>query len=169
MENWEQEARRLRKEWETPDLWPKIAEALEAERHSPRAQRSVRTWALPLAAALLVAAGAGLLWTAARHDAPAIAAPQLLTEQALAELQANEAAYLESIDKLSRLAGPAIETPPSPLVEAYRERLALLDAAIAELRAQADGNPLYGHVQSQLAALYREKQETLQEVVNHAE
>jgi hypothetical protein len=97
------------------------------------------------------------------------ATPQLLTDQALDELKTAEAAYLASIEKLARLAEPAIEMPPTPLVAAYGERLALLDSAIAELRAQAENNPLHAHLRAQLAALYREKQETLQEVVNHAQ
>ncbi len=166
MENWEQEARHLRKDWESPDLWPRIAASLEAEQRRPR---GVRPWVLALAAALVIALGASLVWNARHEAAPPAASPALLTEKALAEVQASEAAYVTSIDKLSKLAEPVIEMPPSPLVAAYAQKLVLLDGAIAELRAQADGNPLYGQVQMQLAALYRDKQATLQEVLRNAE
>jgi hypothetical protein len=166
MDRLEQDARHLRKDWDSPDLWPRIAQALGRERKRPPGWPA---WAMALAATMLIAIGASLLWDRSRQESPAAAAPQLLTEQALAELKSNETAYLESIDRLSSLAGPVIEMPPSPLVEAYRERLEVLDAAIAELRTEAGVNPLYGHLHAQLAVLYHEKQNTLEEVVKYAQ
>lgn len=51
---------------------------------------------------------------------------------------------------------------------AYRDKLQLLDQAIAETRAAAAGNRLNAQVQNQLAALLHEKQRTLKEVLNYA-
>jgi hypothetical protein len=169
MQDWEQEARTLRKEWESPDLWPKIAAALEAERGG--GNRRLFRWPVALAAGLVLALATSMVWVSTRSTRIQLTAPtpQLLTDQALDELRTNEAAYVESIAKLAKLAGPTIATPPDPLIVAYRERLALLDSAISELRAQAETNPLHAHLRAQLAILYREKQETLQEVLNHAQ
>ena len=168
MQDWEQEARNLHKEWDSPDLWPRIADRLEAEQGRSHRGRIHWTWAV--AAMLAVGIGVGA-WMGTRpaHVPFTAAAPKLLTDQALDELEANEAKYLESIEKLASLAGPSIQAPPSPLVAAYRERLTLLDNAIAELREEAESNPLNAHLRLQLATLYREKQETLQEVLNHAQ
>jgi hypothetical protein len=47
----------------------------------------------------------------------------------------------------------------------YREKLIMLDSAIDELRMQAGRNPSNAHLRYQLLAMYQEKQETLQEVL----
>ena len=60
---------------------------------------------------------------------------RLLTEQALRDIESAEAAYIRSIEKLSKLVEPKLEQATSPLTLTYRERLMLIDSAIAELRA----------------------------------
>lgn len=92
----------------------------------------------------------------------------LLTETALQEVEQAEAAYARSIDRLSKIAGPGLEQSPSPLASAYREKLLLLDSEITEIKATAESNRYNAYVQTQLASLYREKQKTLQEWLNHA-
>jgi hypothetical protein len=47
----------------------------------------------------------------------------------------------------------------------YREKLQVLDSAIDDLRAQAGQNPSNAHLRYQLLAMYQEKQETLQDVL----
>jgi hypothetical protein len=163
MQDWEQEARGLRKEWESPDLWPRISEALERERR-PRSSR----WLLAVAAGVAFVIGLSSVWILTHTARPrvTVATPNLLTQQALDDVESSEAAYLQSIDKLAKLASPAVEMPQTPLMQAYRDKLDLLNGAIAELRVQAKSNPLYAQVRVQLAALYREKQETLQDVLD---
>jgi len=173
-------ARELHEEWDTPALWPTIRQAIEAERKPERIWwKQRKTWAAAaLAIAIVVPVG---LW---RHSVamapPAITlaattptaarqtpTPDFLTEQALREVEKNEAAYRQSIAKLSQLAAPKLSAPSSPQVANEKERLALLDSAIAETRASVASNRFNIRLQTTLADLYRQKQETLRDVLSH--
>ena len=63
-----------------------------------------------------------------------------MTEAALQEVRQTEAAYARSIARLSVLAAPGLQQSPSPLAAAYREKLVLLDSAIADLQASVETN-----------------------------
>lgn len=147
--------RHLHHEWDSPGLWPRIAAQLERER-----KRRLLPW-FAIAASVLIALGAAALWS----SRPRPADPWMLSEQALRDVEVAEAAYARSIGKLAEVAGPALAGTESPVLESYREKLKTLDTAIAELHAQAAANPYHPHLRVQLAALYREKQESLQEVL----
>ncbi|MGA8026909.1 MAG: hypothetical protein WB992_07160, partial [Bryobacteraceae bacterium] len=106
-------AKTLHEEWDTPALWQSIRQKLKAEpklKTKPVWWREWKTWAVAamflIGAVLLImrpweqavqtgndAAHAGL--TSANRD--------FLTDQALQEVEKNEAAYRQSIDKLSQL------------------------------------------------------------------
>jgi len=169
-------AKELHQEWDTPQLWPNIRTALEAEpkpKTKPVWWRDVRV--LGLAAALLVAAAVLLF----RQSSPPpqsntsdnVATAKLpldrdfLTDQALKEVERTEAAYRQSIDKLSRLAEPELQKPVSAVAVNCREKLLMLDSAISETRANLDHNRFNVRLQAELADLYREKQQTLKELV----
>jgi transposase len=162
----------LRREWSSPGLWPSIHQALaeESERRKVRRiGRSRLAWRLSLAAAavLVVAVGGRLALhgparpAAGRPDA----AGRFLTERALRDVERSEAEYVASIDRLARLVEPRIERPTSPLVASYREKLRLLDAAIADCRAEVKKNRFNAHLRRELLAMYREKQSTLQQLM----
>jgi hypothetical protein len=91
--------------------------------------------------------------------------PPLLTEQAAGEVDAAEAAYVASIDKLSKLAGPQLAGATSPILVNNREKLALLDSAILDLKANIEQNRFNTHLREELLAVYREKQRTLQGIL----
>ena len=97
-------------------------------------------------------------WRSARP-----ASRELLTESALQEVQQAEAAYARSIEKLSAVAAQDLERSSSPLAAAYREKLTLLDSGIAELKATVESNRYNTYLRTELAALYKQKQQTLQE------
>lgn len=158
----------LHEEWDTPALWPNIQKSLEAERKSHAIWwKTWRTWAI--AATLVIAVALRLLFS--HHSGkPAIpnVAPadhEFLTDQALEEVERNEAAYRESIDKLSRLAGPKLQSASAPKIVNAKERLLLLDSAISETRSNVASNRFNVSLQQTLAGLYRQKQQTLQEVL----
>jgi len=176
-------AKELHETWDTPDLWPNIRKALQAEPRSqtgPAWWRDWKTWSL---AAAGIALAAGLFWfqpwtyiykppgTAATPAlAPTTSADQdFLTEQALQEVEKTEAAYRQSIDKLSRLAQPRLNSGTSAAAVNYRERLVMLDSAITETRANLDHNRFNVHLQNVLADLYRQKQHTLEELLTRAQ
>lgn len=162
---WEElslQAPQLHEEWESPGLWPRIASDLAAA--TPPGQRPM-VWRSALTAAAVVLL-AVVLW----H--PWVGRPvettDFLTDDALRNVQRTEAAYARSIEKLSAVAGNSLQRSSSPLAAAYREKLALLDSAIAELKANVESNRYNVYLQTQLASLYQEKQTTLQEWVQNA-
>ena len=169
-------ARGLRKSWDSPRLWPRIHEALASE---PVRGRKVGfllhvgswNWRAAVAAASVLAltlSAAGILW---RNYAPVDVTRRppgprrLLTEQALRDVESAEVAYIQSIEKLSKLVEPKLEQPASPLMISYREKLMLIDSAIAELRAGIERNRFNAHLRQELLAICQEKQRTLQEMV----
>ena len=47
----------------------------------------------------------------------------------------------------------------------YREKLAVLDSAIADLKTNIDSNRFNTHLRRELLAVYQEKQRTLQQLM----
>lgn len=164
-------ARELHEEWDTPALWPTIRQTIEAERKPERIWwKQRKTWAAAAALAIAIVVPVGL-WRHSVATAPVAtmqsSTPDFLTEQALREVEKSEAAYRQSIAKLSQLAAPKLSAPSSPEVANEKERLALLDSAIAETRASVASNRFNIRLQTALADLYRQKQETLRDVLSH--
>jgi hypothetical protein len=164
----------LRREWESPELWPRIQRALTAEAEVGAGQR--RQWAtawrplLATAAAAVIAVGGAWLFLRAVEPRPAALARQeaerrLLTEDALAVVERAEAEHLRALEELSRLAEPRLAGPSSPLLLSYREKLAVLDAAVVECRAQIERNRFNAHLRRELLAVYGEKQRTLEQIL----
>ncbi len=182
-------ARELHEEWDTPSLWPSIRETL-SHQIRPRPERpwwgNRKIWTIAAGFAICVALA--ILFTGPWRPQPSAPGDQqastnepnttppaasthasngrdFLTEQALAEVERTESAYRQSIDKLSHIAAPELRNPHSPEAANYSEKLKLLDTAIAETRANLDRNRYNIHLQTALADLYREKKQTLQELL----
>jgi hypothetical protein len=154
----------LHEEWESPFLWPRIRANLAAE----PTHRRTPWWRWALAAATLVILAAMLQpwmqpWRSGKSNNPAF-----LTERALQEVQLAEAEYARSIEKLSALAAQNLEHSSSPTAAAYRDRLTMLDSGIAELKVTVETNRYNTYLQRELASLYRQKQQTLQEWLQNA-
>lgn len=169
-------ARQLHEEWETPELWAHIQRALDAEPSpwkTPAWKKHWKVWSV--AAAIIIGAGLLILPRFERTgQAPATSTVahthgatdrDFLTDQALREVQRTEAAYRQSIDKLSQLAQPKLADRSSPVAANYTEKLLLLDSAISDTRANLNHNRFNVRLQTELADLYREKQLTLQELL----
>ncbi len=170
-------AQKLRDYSDAPSLWPRIERSL-SEAATAKKQRAER-WAWPslgfrfslgwqtAAAAALVliftVSGVWVYW----HRTPPVGAldQSLLKSPALAEVERAQAAYEQAIDKLAAQAKPELDNPATPLQASYREKLLVLDSAINDLRAQAGMNPSNAHLRQQLLAMYQEKQQTLQEIL----
>jgi hypothetical protein len=169
----------LARAWDSPDLLPRIRQAIAEESQRTHAlesetERPSSRWGwVPAAsiAALFVLATAGLLvfrnsggrdplsshWRTTKDP--------LLTEHAIDDVEAAEKAYLASIENLSRLAEPKLAGASSPILVNYREKLDVLDSAIAELKASIDQNRWNTHLRRELLAVYQEKQRTLQSLM----
>jgi hypothetical protein len=169
----------LRKSWESPSLFPRIAAAVEAERARPAVEAPAASESTPgrfrwipmaAAAALFVLAMVGLQVfrnSGGREPLVNAAATKdpLLNDRSLEDVETAEANYVRSIDQLSTLARSRIENPTTPLLVNYREKLLLLDSAINETRTQIAGNRFNSHLRRELLAMYQEKQRTLQELM----
>ena len=159
----------LREEWETPDLWPKIRQTLAAQQKAAKPRGfDRRNWAMlaAVAATLLVAVSVFVVMRSRPAAAPAAQQDSdFLTEQALKEVERAEMAYRASIEKLSRLAQTKLSAADNPETIAGREKLLVLDSEIGEVRSTVDHNRFNARLQTELAALYREKQDTLKEIL----
>lgn len=175
----------LRKSWDSPRLWPRISAALVLEsgkRERPAAPERIgffedlfgslaANWRPALAGVVLFGlATAGLFVFRGSGGRDPYSdrwsrKPPLLTEQAAGEVEAAEAAYVASIEKLSKLAGPQLAGATSPILVNNREKLALLDSAISDLKANIEQNRFNTHLREELLAVYREKQRTLQDIL----
>src|SRR5262245_37499246 len=175
-------ARSLHEEWESPDLWPRIAAHMREEDGPQDARRVVvrpSRWHLPSPAGWRLAAAAVVLialssttWIVWRNVATpdqssrvvSPAEEQLLTDEAVAEIERSEAQYVHAIEELTRLAKPKLDMPSSPLVISLRERLMTIDVAIDEYRMEIDRNRFNAHLRQQLLWIYQEKRRTLEAV-----
>ncbi len=157
-------APQLRKEWDSPTLWPRIERALAQE---VRAKSRPRLRWQPLAAAAAVLAAAIIVM---RPEASVPArAPTFFSEQALADAERAEEVCERAIERLSRQAGPRLVSASTPRAASCAEKLLVLDAEISALRADMDFNRYNAHLRRELAGLYREKRDTLQEFLGHGQ
>jgi hypothetical protein len=164
----------LREDWETPDLWPKIRQSLVAQQKADKPRKVLwLDWRLMagVAAAMVLAVSIAIVVYMQRAPAPAVAQrdSDFLTEQTLKEVESAEAAYRASIDKLTRLAQPRLTASESPEAMAAREKLLVLDSEIDNMRSTVNRNLFNAELQTELAALYREKQDALKELLQHAQ
>jgi len=160
---------------DSPSFWPRIERAL-AEQAGRKAQSTgLRRWllffpslsirwqtALAVTFVLILTMSAGWVYFQ-RPVEPRD--PSLLKSSALKEVESAETAYERAIDKLAAEAKPQLDNPATPLLANYHEKLLVLNSAIADLRAQAGMNPSNAQLRYQLLAMYREKQHTLEEVL----
>jgi hypothetical protein len=170
-------AQEMRDYRETPALWARIESAL-AKEDARRTRRTERRswfsflqnipvgWQAAVAGAFVLMLTISVGWNYVRRpERTPISDPSLLKSTALKNVEDAEAAYVQAIDKLAAEARPQLETPATPLLANYHEKLVLLDSAIADLRAQAGMNPSNAQLRHQLLAMYQEKQHTLEEVL----
>jgi hypothetical protein len=161
----------LHREWESPLLWQRISAGLCAQKQPSKAAPAWR-WVLSVAAVALLAVALFQPWRSrlprANQSHANQAAGDLMTEAALQEVRQTEAAYVRSIARLSALAAGGLRQSPSPLAAAYREKLLLLDAAIADLQANVENNRYNTYLETELAGLYRAKQKTLEDWMQNA-
>ncbi len=167
----------LRVTEQSPSLWPRIEAALIADAEKIRKRQARWGWisvfrleplqwqsAMAGACVLALTIAAGWMFFGAGRNAD-VAAKPLLKHGALADVERAESAYVQAIDKLGAEAKPQLDEPATPLLASYREKLLVLDGAIDELRAESGRNPSNAHLRYQLLAVFQEKQQTLQDVL----
>ncbi len=170
-------ASELHHDWDSPALWPRIEQALSQQQGATSKQShwqrlfgswnlGALQWQTAAAALLLVALTTSTVWFLKNSNTAMVEQnPALLTDRAVNDVVRAEATYERAIDKLDAQARPQLQNSTSPLLANYREKLFVLDSAIADLKSQASINPANGHLRRELLAMYREKQDTLEQVL----
>jgi hypothetical protein len=171
-------AAELRDYADSPALWPRIHQALAEQGSRPGHREKRWTWtsawlgrgfswqaAAVSAFALLLLVSGGWFYFGSVSKPPVAGSAPFLKTKALNEVEHAEDAYIKAIDKLAAEARPQLQSPDSPLLANYREKLLVLDSAIGDLRAQAGQNPSNAHLRYELLAMYQEKQRTLEEIL----
>jgi flagellar basal body-associated protein FliL len=150
-------ARSMQTTWNSDLLWPRIERGLRKQ------TRSRWVTLLQIAAVLLLISGMAIV--AWRFRQRSKFDEFILQTSAVAEVERAQEAHLAAIEKLERVAGPKLDASPSPLLVNYKEKLMLLDDAIAECQSNIDHNRQNAQLRRQLLAIYGEKQQTLQNVL----
>ena len=173
-------ARSLHREWDSPRLWPSIAAGMDASdaiQPSHPIPRPFGRWRALAAAAVIAITLAPTSWLGWRWfmlgpkpDGATVEErrQRLLSEDALAAIERSERQYVQAIDELTRHTAPRLEMPDSPLLVNMRERLEIIDAAIAEYRAEIARNRFNAHLRRQLLWIYQEKRHTLEQIQEYA-
>ena len=153
-------ARDLHATWDNDLLWPRIERAIRNERRSTR----TRVWQIAAALFLLAALGA-TVWIAQRRVHAADFDEAILRASAVDEVERAEKAHIDAINHLETLAASKLDRPSTPLMVSYKEKLMMLDDAIAECQAAILKNRQNAYLRTQLLTMYSEKQRTLQDVL----
>jgi hypothetical protein len=152
----------LREDWESELLWPRIQRALRVERsHTARS----RYWQIAAAAMLTLLVGLSSWYAVRSASRDARFDDQILRIAAMDEVEKAEEAHVEAIARLEEVAEPVLETAATPVMVNYKEKLMMLDEAIAECEASIRQNKQNAYLRKQLLTMYTEKQKTLQDVL----
>jgi len=160
-------SRELHATWNSDMLWPRIERAIRDERRGTR----TRMW--QIAAALFLLATLGVtVWIAQRRVHTSAFDEAILTTSAVDEVERAEKAHIAAINHLESLTASKLDQPQTPLLVSYKEKLMMLDDAIAECQGAINRNRQNAYLRAQLLTMYSEKQRTLQDVLrednNHA-
>lgn len=153
-------ARELHATWNNDMLWPRIERAIRDERRRAR----TRVWQVAAALILLTALGAAA-WIAQRLVHAADFDSAIITIAAVDEVERAEQAHIAAINHLERLTASKLDQPSTPLLVSYKEKLMMLDDAIAECQGAINKNRQNAYLRTQLLTMYSEKQRTLQDVL----
>ena len=155
-------AKSMQTTWQNDLLWPRIERALrEEKRRSP-----LRGFSRIAAVALLTIGVGSTMWFTVREQVrEAKFNEKIYQASAMDEVEKAEGEHVRAIAKLQKFADAKLESNGSPLMVSYKEKLMLLDEAIAECQTNIDRNRQNAHLREQLLTMYSEKQQTLKDVL----
>jgi hypothetical protein len=154
-------AQSMRTTWENDLLWPRIERAIRAEK-----RKSARWfWQIAAAIVIVVGLGATMFYALRLQTRDAAYDRDILRMSALDEVERTERDHIAAIDRLENLAEPKLDDAATPLMVSYKEKLMLLDDAIAECETLIEQNRQNAHLRRQILAMYSEKRQTLQDVL----
>lgn len=154
-------AQSMQMTWTNDFLWPRIERSLREE------TRKRPSWFRNAAAAAMLtfAVGGSMFYALRVQTREAAFDNKIIAFAALDDVERAERAHIAAIDRLAQLAEAKLEDAQTPLMVSYKEKLMLLDDAIAECEANIEQNRQNAHLRKQLLAMYSEKQQTLRDVL----
>lgn len=152
----------MQMEWESDLLWPRIERSLAAER---RRRPLTRAWRAAAAVLLFALMGGTMIYALRAQNAHASFDRDILRVSALDDVDRAQQAHVEAIERLEHHAEKRLDEAETPLMVSYKEKLMLLDDAIAECETNIERNRQNAYLRKQLLAMYSEKQTTLQDVL----
>jgi hypothetical protein len=153
-------AKSLHATWRNDMLWPRIDRALHVGRASARPW-----WEIAAAIILTVGLGGGTWYAVHERSEQRAFDRAILRDQALQKVEEAERAHVAAINQLEAITSSKLDDPNTPLLVSYKEKLLLLDDAIAECETVIQQNRNNAHLRKQLLAMYSEKQRTLEAVL----
>ena len=157
-------ARSMKTTWQSDLLWPRIERALKNEQHQRRS-RSKWLWQVAAGFVLTVALGATMFYALRTQTHDAAFDRDILRIAAMDDVERAERSHIDAIERLEKVAESRLDEAQTPLMVSYKEKLMLLDDAIADCQANIDQNRQNAHLRKQLLAMYTEKQQTLMDVL----
>jgi predicted transcriptional regulator len=154
----------MRGDWRSDLLWPRIERALQDEQRQ-RSPRVKWLWQIAAGFLLTVALGGTVFYAIRVQSHDAAFDRDILRITALDEVERAEQSHLQAIERLERVAEQKLDDAQTPLMVSYKEKLMLLDEAIAECQANIEQNRQNAHLRKQLLAMYTDKQQTLTDVL----
>jgi hypothetical protein len=153
-------ARGMHTTWNNDMLWPRIERSIRVQRRHAQS----KWWQIAAAVVMMAALGV-FAWRANNAIQRDAFNERILQSSALDAVEKAEKDHIAAINELEKSAEPKLEQPATPVMVSYKEKLMLLDDAIAECQANIDRNRENAHLRRQLLAIYSEKQRTLQQVL----
>jgi hypothetical protein len=150
----------LRTSWNNDMLWPRIERAIREDKR----RRRTSVWQIAAALILLAALGAAA-WIAQRRMHTADFDNTILRVAAVDEVERAEQAHIAAINHLEAITASKLDQPTTPLLVSYKDKLMMLDDAIAECQSAINKNRQNAYLRTQLLTMYSEKQRTLQDVI----
>jgi len=117
------------------------------------------------AVAIMIALGVMSAFALREHNEQRDFEKRIYADNVMNDVEKAEQAHVAAIERLEKLADPKLEQPGSPLMVSYKEKLVLLDDAIAECQTNIERNRRNAHLRRQLLAIYDAKQQTLHDVL----
>jgi len=159
-------AKSMQTAWQNDLLWPRIERALTKEIREEKRRLPLRGFSRIAAVALLTLGLGSTMWFTMREQVrEAKFNEKIIQNSAIDEVDEAERVHVQAIAKLQKLADAKLENTETPLMVSYKEKLMLLDDAIAECQVNIDRNRQNAHLREQLLAMYSEKQQTLKDVL----
>jgi hypothetical protein len=158
-------AQSMRQTWESDLLWPRIERALRNERQQQKRPRAKWLWQIAAGILLSIGLGSTIFYTLRTQNRDAAFDHDILRLTAMDEVERAERTHIEAIERLQQLAEARLEEAQTPLMVSYKEKLMLLDDAIAECQANIEQNRQNAHLRKQLLTMYTDKQQTLMDVL----